>query len=126
MLIEASAVIMLLVEKFLSKRSWSKNYRRHDTSSTCISSKNFCRHGTSSTQHFVEKHFVDRTLRRKTFRRQDILSKNISSTGHFVEKHFVDTTLRRQSISSINSDRNLLFVESIFLAMESTPNVKVR
>jgi hypothetical protein len=60
-------------------------------------SKIFCRQSTSSTQHFVEEHFVDRTLRRQiissteyfvdsTFRRQ-----SISLTGHFV-----DSTFRRQ------------------------------
>jgi hypothetical protein len=79
-------VNMLLVDKILSTGSWSTNFL--------------------STQHFV-----DTTLRRRAFRRQDT-----SSTEHFVDRilrrqhissteHFVDRTLRRQHISSTDNLR---------------------
>jgi hypothetical protein len=71
---------MLLVDKILSTGIWSTDYcrkifvdttlRRHSTSSTSILSKFFRRHDISSTNISSTQHFVD-----KTFRRHDTSSK---------------------------------------------------
>jgi hypothetical protein len=101
----------IFVERHLVDRLLSKNFRRHDTSSTQhFVDKHFVEI-FSSTQHFVDttlrrhdtsstRHFVDTTLRRH----------DTPSTQHFVDKHFVEifsstrhfvnTTFRRHETSS--------------------------
>ncbi len=84
-------VNMLLVDKFSSTGIWSTDYcrkifvdttlRRHSTSSTSILSKFFRRHDISSTQHFVDKHFVDTTLRRIFF--VDTITQKSNSSYEF-------------------------------------------
>ena len=60
----------IFVDRHLVDRLLSKNFRRHDTSSTQL----------FVDKHFVEifsstRHFVDTTFRRQTFRRRDTSSK---------------------------------------------------
>ncbi len=55
----------IFVDRHLVDRLLSKNFRRHDTSSTSI----------LSTQHFVDTTFRRQTFRRQTFRRHDTSSK---------------------------------------------------
>jgi hypothetical protein len=135
---------MLFVEKFLSTGIWSTNYRgkifadtalrRHNTSSTNILSKNFCRHDTSSTRHFVDtthrrhdtlstRHIVDTTLRR-----QNTSSINSDESVFSVESIFLATksTANVRVRARVRARQSTANVRVRVRATQSTANVRVR
>jgi hypothetical protein len=126
---------MQLVEKILSKGKWSTTFcrkifvntalRRHNTSSKSISSKNFRRHNTSSTGHFVGTTLRRRNISsiqtvRKMRRKWLSLNEMFRQRSVPSTEHFVDEVLCRWNVPSTKRRTDEMLSTKVFRQNVST------